>query len=366
MFSLVKVRSGKLSASDLAALAVAVWLAASAFAADAPKPGEPTDEKARKTFATAIDWEKRHDYGAAMQDFRKANKQDGGRCKECLRRAYIMAFRTDAFKDAEEIARDMIPQAETAEEKAVAHYSLAIALQRQGIGKKKDDCFTRSCDEFATALDLEPKLALAHYSKGISLAYLHQDDAARREFAAFLEGQGTSPDARDRAQRYIDHIELARAIMAPPFTVTTLDGQRISMDGLAGKVVLIDFWATWCGPCREALPHIRQIAQKFAGQPFVLLSVNLDNDEDKWRSFVHKNGMTWPQCRDGGFNGQVAKQFGVTKIPATFTIDAEGVLEDQRVGDADIEGKLKKLVARAVEVADRKPPPAAPTAVTVE
>ncbi len=121
------------------------------------------------------------------------------------------------------------------------------------------------------------------------------------------------------------------------------------MDSLAGKVVLIDFWATWCGPCREALPHIRKIAQKFEGQPLVVLSISLDNDEAKWKDFVGKNGMTWLQYRDGYFNGRIATQFGVNAIPATFTIDADGVLEDQHVGDANIEGKLKKLIAQAVE-----------------
>ena len=67
--------------------------------------------------------------------------------------------------------------------------------------------------------------------------------------------------------------------MAPPFSLATLDGQRISMDGLAGKVVLIDFWATWCGPCREALPHMQRSRRNLTGQPFVVLSVSLDNDE---------------------------------------------------------------------------------------
>jgi len=153
----------------------------------------------------------------------------------------------------------------------------------------------------------------------------------------------------------MSNIDLARARMVPPFSITTLDGQHISMDGLAGKVVLIDFWATWCGPCREALPNIRRIAHKFEGQPLVVISVSLDKDEAKWKDFVARNGMTWFQYRDGSFDGAMAKQFGVTAIPATFTIDADGVLEDQHVGDADIEGRIKKLVARAVELAGHKP-----------
>src|ERR1035438_2009102 len=142
--------------------------------------------------------------------------------------------------------------------------------------------------------------------------------------------------------------------MAPPFSITALDGSQISMDSLAGKVVLIDFWATWCGPCREALPHIRQISRKFEGQPFVVLSISLDKDDTKWKDFVEKNEMTWLQYRDGSFDGRISTQFNVRAIPATFTIDADGVLEDQHVGDADIEGKIKKLIARAVELGNRK------------
>jgi thiol-disulfide isomerase/thioredoxin len=119
---------------------------------------------------------------------------------------------------------------------------------------------------------------------------------------------------------------------------------------LKGKVVLIDFWATWCGPCREALPHMREIAKKFQGQPLVVLSVSLDGDEQKWKDFIAKNGMTWPQYYDGGFTGPISKMFGVQAIPHTFTIDADGVLQDEHIGDASIEGKLKKLVGRAREL----------------
>ena len=77
------------------------------------------------------------------------------------------------------------------------------------------------------------------------------------------------------------------------------------------------------------------------------MSVSLDNDEEKWKAYIAKNEMSWPQYRDGGFTGPVAKMFGVTAIPHTFTIDADGVLQEEHVGDASIEGKLKKFLAQA-------------------
>ena len=321
----------------------------------AAKSGEPTDSKAQKTFANAKAWEQHRNPAAAVEDYRKANKQDGGHCAECIRRAYKLATGIGDYKNAEAVVRESLPAAESEAEKATLHYLAAAALQQQGINSKKEQCFSESCEELRFALQLRPDLVLAHFALGVSLAHLHQDDAARAEFTSFLDRDSSSPDLRERAGRYRERIELARARMAPPFSVTTLDGQHISLDSLAGKVVLIDFWATWCGPCREALPHVREIARKFEGQPFVVLSVSMDRDEAKWKDFIAANGMTWMQYRDGYFTGPVSTLFAVKAIPSTFTIDADGVLEDQHVGDASVEGKIKKLIARAVEVANHTP-----------
>jgi thiol-disulfide isomerase/thioredoxin len=326
---------------------------AGAVQTDLHKPGEPTNPKAIKTYASARDWEKHNGYDAALSDYRKAFKQDSS-CWRCLECGYSLALKLHAYKDAIELARDWIAIAQSDTERANAHLRLAVALQTDGIWNKKEKSIQESSGEFKAAFDLNPKLITAHYSYGVTLARLHQDDAARAEFTAFLDQERKEPLLHSRAERFLENIDLARANMAPPFSLTTLDGQRISMDGLAGKVVLIDFWATWCGPCREALPHIQAIAKKFDGQPLVVLSISMDSDEAQWRAFVEKSGLTWLQYRDGRFTGPLARQFNVNAIPSTFTIDADGVLEDQHVGDANIEGKLKKLIAQA---ASRKPAP---------
>ena len=79
----------------------------------------------------------------------------------------------------------------------------------------------------------------------------------------------------------------------------------------------------------------------------MILSVSLDSDEE--REFIGKNEMNWPQYRDGGFTGPIAKLFNVTAIPHTFTIDSDGVLQEEHIGDASIEGKLKKLLSQVHE-----------------
>jgi len=329
----------------LAALA-AFALGAQVFAQTNTNPAGPADTKAQKTYAEALAWQKRGDSQAALDSFKKADKQDGGHCVACQKQMIELGERSGDYKTVELAAGEMINQAQTPTAIAEAHTQYGIVLLREGIAKGKNDAFAQADKEFKIALASDSKDAFACYGDGVALAHLKQDDAARAQFkqAAASLPQGVD---RERAVRYTDRPELARARMAPAFAVTTIDGKRVSLDDLAGKVVLVDFWATWCGPCREALPHMRQIAQKFSEEPLVVISVSLDSDEQKWRSFVSQNGMTWLQTRDGGFEGPLSKLFGVNAIPHTFTIDADGVLQDERIGDSSIESKLKKLCAQA-------------------
>ena len=322
------------------------WTSAQETSGRATSEG-PSNEKAQKTFKEAQGY--LHDRMArpALDEFKKADKQDDGHCVACQKKMIKYGIELREWKTAETGAEEMVAEAHPGTETALAHYEFGMVLMREAEDKHKDELFAHAHEELSKAIETVGKFPGAIYADGLVLAHLKRDDAAKARFELFATMKPADDPDRERALRYIAEPELARARMAPPFAITTLDGQRISMDDLKGKVVLIDFWATWCAPCREALPHMREIAKKFEGQPLLVLSVSLDSDEGKWKDFVGKNGMTWSQCRIGGFNGEVAKLFRVEAIPHTFTIDADGVLQDEHIGDASIEGKLKKLVARA-------------------
>ena len=314
------------------------------------KSDGPTDEKARKTYEKALKSLRERNTLSAFDDFKKADKQDGGHCHDCQIKMIKYGMEFGEWKAAELGAEELLADAKGEKETAIAHYQFAVVLLDEGRQRHKQELFSRAHEESAKALAVSENFPEALWADGTALGYLSQDDAARARFEQYVKLRTPDDPKRQRALRYISRPELIRARMAPPFTVVTTDGQRLSMDELQGKVVLLDFWATWCVPCREALPHIRDVAKKFQGQPLVILSVSLDADEQKWKEFVAKNEMTWPQYRDGGFTGQIAKMFSVTAIPHTFTIDADGVLQDEHIGDASIEGKLKKLLARAREL----------------
>lgn len=332
-----------------------VILSATCFFICSPALGQqtndgPTNEKAQKSYKSALEYLHERKEEWALDDFKKADKQDGGHCLACQKQMIKYGVKYGDWKAAELAAEELLNEARDNKETARGYYQYAQVLLVEASQKHKEDLYSRAHEEAAKAVASYSNFPEAILLDGKALANLRQDDAAKAQFEQFLKMK--SPDSPDyrRAQRFISQPELARARMAPPFTVTTADGERISMDDLQGKVVLLDFWATWCGPCREALPHIKQVAKKFQGEPLVILSISLDANEEKWKEFIAKNEMSWPQYRDGGFTGPIARMFSVNAIPHTFTIDADGVLQEEHIGDASIEGKLKKLIARAREL----------------
>jgi len=310
----------------------------------------PANEKAQKTYKTALDYLHQHKSELALDEFKKADKQDGGHCLACQKEIMRYAIQFGDWKAAELAGTELVNEAHDPKQIALAHYELGRVWLDEGIVKRKDEFFTQAHEEMGRALATYSNFPDAIFVDGVALGHLNQDDAAKAQFQKFATMRpGDDPD-RQRALRYISRPDLVRARMAPAFAVTTLDGQRVSFDDLKGKVVLLDFWATWCAPCREALPHMQKIAAKFQGEPLVILSVSLDDDEQKWKQFITKNEMSWLQYRDGGFSGPISTLFDVKAIPHTFTIDADGVQQEEHVGDASIEGKLKKLIAQAKEL----------------
>ena len=332
-------------------------LASGAWAQKAPgkqdgttKDDGPTNEKAQKTYKEAMESLRARDHLMALEGFKKADKQDNGHCFAC--QAMMIKYGVEAgdWKAAELAGQEMMAEAKDKQNSAIAHHQLAVIYMDEGLQHNKDQYFSRAHEELTLALSAYGNFPDAVFLDGKALAHMEQDDAAKARFEQFAKMIPPDDPQRQRALRFIEQPELARSRMAPAFAVTTNDGKRVSMDDLQGKVVLLDFWATWCAPCREALPHIREVAKKFQGQPLVVLSVSVDDDQAAWEQFIGKNEMTWPQYCDHGFKGPIAKMFGVTSIPHTFTIDADGVLQEEHVGDAAIEGKLKRLVARAREL----------------
>jgi len=286
------------------------------------------------------------DADTAKGEFKKADKIAGGQSSESLEGLYQAEMRLGSYKDAAATAVLLEGVVTTPWAKSSSETKHAQALLAQAGEKPKPAQLEAIEAALKAAIANEPKNATALFLDGEVLARLGKMDDAHTEFAQCVSCLSPRDPAMLRAKHFADNPALSLQKMAPAFVVTALDGTKFNLDAMGGRVVLIDFWATWCGPCNEELPHMKKIAKEFAGQPLVIISVSWDSDEQKWKDFIAKNEMTWVQYRDA--DHVLTNQFGINAIPHYFTIDSDGVLTSEMLGEgSDVEGKLKKLVAKA-------------------
>jgi len=126
---------------------------------------------------------------------------------------------------------------------------------------------------------------------------------------------------------------------------TAVDGREVDVSKMKGKVVLIDFWATWCMPCVGEIPHVKEAYDKNHAKGFEIVGVSLDQEKGSLTEFVSGHNMAWPQYFDGeGWDNKLAGQFGITSIPAMWLIDKKGNLRDLHAR-SDLSGKVEKLLA---------------------
>jgi cytochrome c biogenesis protein CcmG/thiol:disulfide interchange protein DsbE len=131
---------------------------------------------------------------------------------------------------------------------------------------------------------------------------------------------------------------------ARAFTVETFDGQTISLDDYAGKVVVLNFWASWCDPCRDETPLL-ETAYSRLGDDVVLLGINIQDNEDDARAFLDEYGVTYQSSRTGG--DPVSVDYGVAAVPETFVIDGNGKVVAKLIGPVTSVDQLQAMVGVA-------------------
>jgi thiol-disulfide isomerase/thioredoxin len=107
------------------------------------------------------------------------------------------------------------------------------------------------------------------------------------------------------------------------------------------KVILLDFWASWCGPCRNALPNLKRLQAVYGSPDFVVISISEDDDESAWHAFVASHNMTWPQRLDS--DGSLQSQFGVDALPTYVLIGRDGSVLQKFVGEAPAESIVERI-----------------------
>jgi len=130
--------------------------------------------------------------------------------------------------------------------------------------------------------------------------------------------------------------------IAPDFTLKTLDGRKVTLSELRGKVVLLNFWASWCPPCRGEMPLFEKIYERYKNRGFEILAVSTDSSADPVKKFVKEFGITFPVLLD---DGKVSGLYSIQGLPTSFLIDREGRIVKVRLGKyREIEEDLKKIL----------------------
>lgn len=133
-------------------------------------------------------------------------------------------------------------------------------------------------------------------------------------------------------------------ILAPDFTLPQLDGPSLQLSSYRGKVVLLDFWATWCDPCREETPRLVELQQKYAGRGLQIIGVSMDDTPDPVRGFYQQFHMNYPVVMG---NAKIGELYGgILGLPIAFVLDREGRIAAKHIGASDVGVFEKEVVAQ--------------------
>jgi peroxiredoxin len=130
----------------------------------------------------------------------------------------------------------------------------------------------------------------------------------------------------------------------PDFAAKDINGQAVKLSDLKGRVVLLDFWATWCPPCRAEIPNLLDIFRKFKDKKFVLISVSLDRDLPAARKFIADKEMGWVHVVDRDAGNAIAEKYQVEYIPSTFIINRLGKIEASQLRGDELKEKIADLL----------------------
>jgi thiol-disulfide isomerase/thioredoxin len=276
----------------------------------------------------------------AIGFFAQASREANGSCEECFLGLAAAYSGNGQLQDAVDTCDRALQIATDDGSKATAHTIKGKALVE--LSAKNGELLAQAEAEFRAAAQIETDNPIFHLWLGTVLLRESKNDDGIAELKKCLTLNPPASIA-ERANLMLADPRRAGEQLAPNFRITTAQGQGLSLKQFAGKIVVLDFWATWCSPCRESVPELRDLTKKYDPAKLALISISADDDADAWHQFITDNKMTWPQYRDA--DKKLVNAFTVRAYPTYLVIDGDGVITQRIVGADPKQSVVNQLVA---------------------
>ena len=288
------------------------------------------------------------DYDKALAAYHQADKLSHHTCSVCLLRIVSILRKAGDFDGALDTAKKAIAAAGENKKLAAEAHAVRGSLLSTMANKPTDKKLKEAEQEFRDMLALQPELSVGHRYLGVVLIRQNRDAEGIAEMNAFIATPGNDAKSVAEARAIVANPVRAREPFAPDFSFISMEGGEISSAALQGKVVLLDFWATWCPPCRESVPTMVGLHKKFAGKPFEMLGISGDDEEGTVKTFTSKNGMNWTEYVDN--SEAVSGPFEIDSFPTYIVIDKEGVIRYRQSGfGPTVGGELEDAINKALK-----------------
>ena len=206
--------------------------------------------------------------------------------------------------------------------------------------------------EIVAAADADPEVK-AEASAKIVMAIAQETESGKAKLSdlqkAAEEHKAAFPSYKNNArlEQLVAAAKGTEDLKGKPLDLkfTAVDGREVDMEKLRGKVVLVDFWATWCGPCIAELPNVLKAYEKLHDKGFEIVGISFDQDKARLEAMLKDKGMQWPQHFDGkGWKNEFGQRFGINSIPRMWLVDKKGMIVDTNARQG-LEMKVEKLLA---------------------